>query len=1517
MKNGINGYGGLMLDAGYDSIQNTFYIDALNIRITTTRGESQGSATNIKGNSFYFNILQTGRFPDEPGGTLWNANNAEIIGATSIRDKIILFVADDDFQGWIYEIDYNETDCTLVSRTLKYYSTDLNFRKEWPIEAVGRYESDCYRRIYWSDYNNPFRALNLEAPNLDTLPVGLIDSFPDVEFTMPLLTSVAGGGALPVGTYQYAYRLITEDGKKTLISPGGNLIHCVKDSESLSQSRRYTGEPEGTNSGKSHQITINTSNYSDYEKIELVAVFYADLNGTAEITSVEEKDIAGNTSITFLHTGQEDTAVILENFEYSNTQYAFKTIKSLTPKDNSLIVANIKGGSFDIQSLLDSGETFDAEVIRYKSDLTPAADGFNVEYNKDAHWDVDWHANEQFKFQANGTTLGGESPNIKFKFHLEPFIVDGDLQPAFTNLANIPSASIDLGDGYSYINTTYPSMTSPFLNGVLRGYKRGETYRFGIIFYNKKGEASFVEYIGDIKFPDLSEPDGVNNTTGTPYWLLSQETARTGAGVNTTAYALGIEFTLDFSSCPNVLDKIESYQIVRVKRDTEDKRRLCSGLIKTFYEPKDITGDPTAFPTFKAPDGDDKVLHLYNYTLDWGFNANFENLHTKTGHFWKATSETPIRGDHLTFHSPELSYEFNNKNTLGNINARNALLLITGAYAQYYGDTGPLPGPINPNFPEHEIDIQGSDWYDSLSFATTEAVALVNGDDPKLGYLVDRRRKQRTTVPVLKDGTTRDIEYVKVIDELNESLFVGTQDDAELESEKSNNTFKFESIWARNYYADGPRTSSFNSPLSLNSPPDYGAVPGSLSYLEFSKGASGIVLATKKLEIDPLTNTPIGVQSAYPYFYTGSTVGDSVGVEPIAPAVGYQLFNEATGIYENIDKAGIIVPVSGTDYVTNELRLNSRPIVDILIPKQEIYGGLSADALVTNTFIPASPIIDKDLVIANQHTFKVFGGDIFLSMWNFQEGCVSLDRRYYFQSGSGYYSNITTTNSLVVESEINCGVDHGSTFSRGVKYDVSGGASGIKDQIFRQEIGNFSSDYAATLNMYRDGYNEAYSREKDDLFFFTKPSNFDLECTKNDIRAYISNVKINEELIDSWTQFGVNNYYDVDDYGPINKVLNWRDNVHFFQDKAVGAYSINPRAIVTAADGIPTELGSGEGFQDHQYFSTEHGSIHQWAVKATDTGIYYYDAIHNKIFRVSQGNEPLSELNGVHGFLNEFSGDIFLRKEQGGDNPILSKGAHITRDKINDEVLFTFLGTWQPLALAVDITYYAGQVVETSEGDYYQFFEECTTFNPNPPEIVPESELISQISRCSTIITEQELPQSDYTLVYDELAQKFTSFYSATPPIYIENGNILLSPDPDNRQNVFVHNKGNYGEFYNNVGDSSISVVINHEPDINKVLRFIEFNSIVRDGNKNIDREQTITAFRIHNEYQDTGIVPFSTGRIKRRFDKWRLKVPRDTNNQRARLRSTYFILTLYFDNSYNKELILNRIVSHFDLQIY
>ena len=211
-------------DTAYDSLAATFYIDALDIRITTTTGESLGGFTNIKGNSFAVELRIDGEF----NSNAWTALNPVVIGYATIRTKIILFVADDSgTKGWVYNLEYDPADKSITSFGVIYYNEFLNFKKEWPIEALGRYEAECTQRVYWTDYNNFFRSLNVVDPNLATLPLGLVDIFPDVKFTQPLLTTVAGGGSLSTGVYQIAYRLITQDGKETLISPPSNLIHIV------------------------------------------------------------------------------------------------------------------------------------------------------------------------------------------------------------------------------------------------------------------------------------------------------------------------------------------------------------------------------------------------------------------------------------------------------------------------------------------------------------------------------------------------------------------------------------------------------------------------------------------------------------------------------------------------------------------------------------------------------------------------------------------------------------------------------------------------------------------------------------------------------------------------------------------------------------------------------------------------------------------------------------------------------------------------------------------------------------------------------------------------------------------------------------------------------------------------------------------------------------------------------------------------------------------------------------------
>ena len=79
MEGQVNSYTGMNKDMGRDSIPNNLYIDAQDIRITTTSGESMGSFTNMEGNVEAFTIPTSGNF----NGSGWTADNPEIIGPAS------------------------------------------------------------------------------------------------------------------------------------------------------------------------------------------------------------------------------------------------------------------------------------------------------------------------------------------------------------------------------------------------------------------------------------------------------------------------------------------------------------------------------------------------------------------------------------------------------------------------------------------------------------------------------------------------------------------------------------------------------------------------------------------------------------------------------------------------------------------------------------------------------------------------------------------------------------------------------------------------------------------------------------------------------------------------------------------------------------------------------------------------------------------------------------------------------------------------------------------------------------------------------------------------------------------------------------------------------------------------------------------------------------------------------------------------------------------------------------------
>jgi hypothetical protein len=224
-----------------------------------------------------------------------------------------------------------------------------------------------------------------------------------------------------------------------------------------------------------------------------------------------------------------------------------------------------------------------------------------------------------------------------------------------------------------------------------------------------------------------------------------------------------------------------------------------------------------------------------------------------------------------------------------------------------------------------------------------------------------------------------------------------------------------------------------------------------LSASVLAKGATCVLGNIESYKNDPLTQGAISNPTA-DFFNANNQPTSYPTSYPIAAKIPYTGFN-----YPFISGGSwqLFEPTTPSDI--DRVGFTSIPVVDLIIPKQEIYGGATQDAVESNTFIPASPFIDKVNIVANQHTFRVYGGDIFLSMWTFQENTACLDRRFYDFNEGNYGCNLTTTTTFVVESEINIGLSFGSTIKTGVGRDViSSTGNNVR---WRQETLNSETDY--------------------------------------------------------------------------------------------------------------------------------------------------------------------------------------------------------------------------------------------------------------------------------------------------------------------------------------------------------------------------------------------------------------------------------------------------------------------------
>lgn len=525
--------------------------------------------------------------------------NLITIGSTSIRDEFFLITTNETSQvpsstggvGQIWKLTYDKL-TLLVNYTLLYnnYLNLTTYHSIPPTAIQGRYENANTKRIYWTDNFNQLRSFNAADDSNFANDPSLLSTQIPIDCTIPILKLIGGGGKLTSGMYQASYRLKNSK-SVTPFSELSNLVQIcaptVLESAATggANSRSYLGGVPGTDCKKS--ITWSIKNLdTDFDRIEIVVFNFDTLNGSPAITLTHDEPVPENGEFTFTYTGNEEIAV-MTTAEFLNQSFSFTHCKTLTTKDNQLIVANIRNTKIDFE--------YDARAYRFPisnvnttvndsqgNPLTVSSAALAAV--PETHDAINPAPNTNI-YKANSTTLGGTGVNINYEFGTYSVKADDTIELlasqnsdyAHTNPSYTTGTwNFGVTDQDYAMNSINDGVKYAYLAGVMKGYQRCETYRFAIVFYDKLGKPLFARWIGDIKMPEYSQ---TNNNPDAIATAATISNFRTSFVYNSACYVQNLYVKFNVTVPAAIRPYTGGYRIVRVQREQQDKTILGCGIL--------------------------------------------------------------------------------------------------------------------------------------------------------------------------------------------------------------------------------------------------------------------------------------------------------------------------------------------------------------------------------------------------------------------------------------------------------------------------------------------------------------------------------------------------------------------------------------------------------------------------------------------------------------------------------------------------------------------------------------------------------------------------------------------------------------------------------------------------------------------------------------------------------------------------------------------------------------------------
>lgn len=1389
----INSFaGGLNSDDDISVVSTNQYLDATNIRISQYKDGNDGSKENRNG---VLTPIKGAKVACIISGMPESYKNFKVVATGSIRDygvvvctcknndteTLVVFRFKNAIGGALHNQDFyylNAPDL-IVNAPLAH----TNYPDKFSIQL--NYESQDNIKLYVADSLDTIIVFNIMSKTVyDDLDKCYI--YPTAPCQPPKFERYIPG-KLKYSMVSYSYMLYNKYGQHSDVSvackqiPIGN-YNFVKKQNFIQSGGKLDAQ---SNSGVMVSIHISKE-YVHLGKIKVFRIQYLQ-NGQMPTISVIYDAATGCTKdvdadISICDTGQEALEQISVE-EYNSMQGVRIIPNSLVVKNGYLFAANTK----TYQTTIKGFEDWDARAYRFDKNgnctLTDVNGGNKIDIksnnipNVPANHDCFQSYNDintkqtidgtNQVYDKTGSYIGGSGLNVEWRFIISPQVGDSCKRQYKDKNGNIvDDYTRKVGTLYNYVSRdnvkqqkSYYVTSSGYVqlasNGdkfdkgiksntyLLQSLRRNELYRYGIVLYDKYGQASPAKWIADIRTPNITDPQ---------FNIFTSNTLVNGTRYELVVRNLGIQFKVS-----NLPTGCTGYQIVRCARHEEDMATISQGIlskpvVNTYNRSFDKSGMEDGYMITK--------YHTYCPTgfLTTGmFIEGYGCVHQMSGDDTNTENQcmTNLANNSLLqFISKEVCYQPESFKTFikdkkyyietplflfgsrGDYRFKDDLYDSPNKYG--YGDLVTTSKVLYHNFIIPGISNCALETYvdnKDLAKRYVENVEFTEDDHQNIVYLdaiLNLDLMQRINPQAFKDnmlGKDRPYSFYPIKSSVYERdpmyIYYNTDSKIAEVTDKNGIYIQQKAFGYIKLYESSNVTDTFSGSENVNVLDNYRKVIDfkTVEQIEWNKLFKRNYNKDGKEERSSKQFSNYAVSSGGHLFVNAITGGLATDTD----AEVFGNFGKFGGGFtgEGTGKAGkhVLWGTGGrcllfscedkNDAITNSVKTSKYYALDSFDAQVQIINEYVRSSLL-GTFLcnfrqQITPYGGSSFV--NRLTNVYFGnGDYFKASddWNdVYNGDCNIEIFEYTSMHKTY--GVYTNNS---DAELKFPSTHMITYSIPTESNIW-----TKFEYGWQFSVNAADNYASFIQEEPAQITEAYTQDDPQFVYNTvyntqntsRPHAIYDDLNKEDYnktidtRIYYSDLKTNDEIIDSWCKFRSSNFIDVDQqYGPITDIYKFKNNLLFWQQKAFGILSVNERSITTDNSGNDVILGDGGVLSRYDYLSNTYGMCKQQFCVASSNGGAYWCDTHNNVICMFNGENvvELSKQGKVQSLMNA--------KADGSSG--------VFYDNKNNELVFNVFKDKQQIAFNEAIGKFTSVYTMPFEG-YTQFFNGLYLINTVDDEV--------------------------------------------------------------------------------------------------------------------------------------------------------------------------------------------------------